>query len=95
MIANESSEPRDFRLEAYQYLKKNQRGFRDDVIEEITEPLFSEFCNVGILSEGLDGNWKARYKVTDFGIEQIDSILKIESLKGELLSIAQKYFAFQ
>ena len=58
---------------AYKYLLEKRSGYRDELISVITDELFEEFCLIGFITEGMDGEWNERWRLTDFGESQITS----------------------
>jgi hypothetical protein len=76
---------------AYDYLIKTKCGYRDDLIKKITLELFDEFRLIGFIKEGMDGEWKQRWKITDFGESQITSHLTFIKISEKLKLINKKY----
>lgn len=73
------------RQKFYDELKKNPSGYQSTLKTNVSldtkfDELYSELGSVGIIINGIDGTLKKRYKVTDFGQEQINSFLKVYNL---------------
>ena len=79
------------RQKAYTYLIEKKCGYREDLIKKITEELFDEFCLIGFIREGMDGEWKERWTLTDFGKSQITSHFNFMEKSEKLKSINYKF----
>lgn len=78
------------KIEAYNYLIKEEKGKRSDVINSIGEDLFTEFRLIGFIKEGMDGNWVERWQITPFGKEQMNTYLKFQEIDRELDEICKE-----
>lgn len=71
--------------QAFEYLLNKKSGFKKDL--RISEELFNEFCLVGYIKQGMDGNWAERWHLTKFGECQIQSYLSFFKKADELSEI--------
>lgn len=71
------------RVKAYRYIIEEKCGERKMVLKEITPDLFRELLNVGYLKEGMDGDWNKRWRMTEYGEEQIGAYLELYNNKLE------------
>lgn len=70
------------RKEAYKYVLDTDHGFVDEI--QIAEELFNDFCYIGYIHLGMDGNWRERWQITDFGRNQFQSYLELFDEEEEL-----------
>jgi len=78
------------RKKFYDALKADKSGYRDDLKTAVAYAddtndskflkLYTELGSVGILRMGIDGLLKPRYKLTEFGKEQIESFTMLYDL---------------
>lgn len=76
------------RGEAYKYVLKEDHGFVDEI--RISDELFRDFCNIGYIRMGMDGKWRERWQITEFGKEQFQSYLELFDQEEELESILKE-----
>lgn len=76
------------RKKAYEYLLANKCGRRNETT--LCDELYKEFCLIGFIKEGMDGNWTPRWQVTDFGTHQMKTYLNFSKVKEKLLLIKEK-----
>lgn len=69
-------------------LKKN-KGTKAELIQEIGADLFNEFRLIGYLKEGVDGALDERWKITEFGKNQISSIKEFYEISDELRAVVE------
>ena len=79
------------RIEAYEYLNEKKSGLKSEIIKVIKQQLFEEFCLVGFIKEGVDGNWNERWQITDFGKSQVTSHLNLIKINQKLESIKEEF----
>ncbi len=79
------------RVEAYEYLSNHKDGTKSDIESEITPKLFEEFCRIGYVQAGMDGNWNERWQITDFGESQIKAYRKFLDKERELDDLLVRY----
>lgn len=65
------------RVNAYEYLLDKECGWRKDAENAVTKKLFRELRNVGYIKEGMDGEWRERWSLTEFGESQIRSYVDL------------------
>lgn len=73
------------RGEAYRYILKTEQGFVDEI--RISEELFKDFCYIGYIRLGMDGKWRERWRITDFGKSQFHSYLELFEQEADLNDI--------
>ncbi len=76
------------REEAYSYILSTDNGFIDEI--EITQDLFNDFCLVGYIKQGMDGDWRERWQVTDFGKSQLQSYINFFDQEQELSDLLSR-----
>lgn len=69
-------------------LKKN-KGTKAELIQEIGADLFNEFRLIGYLKERVDGALDERWKITEFGKNQISSIKEFYEISDELRAVVE------
>jgi len=73
------------REEAYRYILATECGYTNEI--GIAPELFEEFCLVGYIKQGMDGEWNERWHITDFGRVQIKSYLNFFDQENELKNL--------
>ena len=79
------------RQKAYEYIIEKKCGYREDLVKQITQELFDEFRLIGFIKEGMDGEWKERWKITEFGKFQITSHFNFINISEKSQSINRKF----
>ena len=74
----------DNKISFYRLLKSNPIGYKEDLknlFERIGgqnfDDVYGSSMRVGVLGAGLDGMFKNRYKVTEFGKKQIVAFIEL------------------
>ncbi|MDE5610386.1 MAG: hypothetical protein K2I66_08390 [Bacteroidales bacterium] len=70
------------RGEAYRYILETKQGFVDEI--RISEDLFEDFYRIGYIHLGMDGQWRERWQITDFGESQFQSYLELFDQEADL-----------
>ena len=65
--------------DAYDYFLHKERGFLSDF--EMNKVFFDDFCRVGYIRRGVNGNMQERWQITDFGKSQFQAYLALSEQK--------------
>ena len=71
---------------AYEYILKEGCGRKDVLLKKIGQDLFDEFCFVGYIKQGMDGNLNERWKLTNFGRSQTKSYFDFKNKTKEIVN---------